>query len=113
MAASAGAFRAERRRFRRVASRPLSTELSHTSDKVQVLNISEQGVLLLATRALARGSRRRLRLVFDGTPIAADIVVNRSNRLGSSRAEARYHVAATFVEWLAGRDQLLEGLARR
>ena len=108
-----GAIGAERRRFRRVANDALPTELSHSSQKVQVLNISEQGVLLLANRGLALGSRGRLRLVFDGIPITADIVVKRSDRMGSYRAQARYHVAAMFVKWLAGRDQFMEGLAGR
>jgi hypothetical protein len=105
--------RGERRRFPRVASECLPAELSHSSRRVQVLDISEQGVLLLMNRGLPLGSRGRLRLTFDGIPVAADIVVTRSNRTSSRQEYRGYRVAAKFVEWRAGKDQLMEGLARR
>jgi hypothetical protein len=115
-----GALGGERRRFPRLVAvsesgeqAELPARLIYSARSVQVLDISETGFLLQADSGLALGTLARLRFPFDGTPIAADIIVKRSDRTASSRDKRRYRVAALVIEWRTGHDQLMKGLARR
>jgi hypothetical protein len=95
----------ERRRF---ARRPVdngSISLPSTLN-VQVLDISVTGVLLRSTRPVELGARGSLRLNFGGTPLTADIRVQRISESPNNPAE--YSIGAMFLGITPQHRQLIE-----
>jgi len=95
----------ERRRFpRRVADGQLA--VVPTLLDVQVLDISEAGVLLQSPQSLDVGTRGSLRLNLAGSVFAADVRVQRVS--APSDAASGVRMALTFVSIGPGHRELIE-----
>lgn len=100
----------ERRRSARIAVEGRIGKTLINAD-VQVLDISEGGVLLQTSQRVEPGARGCLRLNLWGTPFTADVEVRRVSRLMDGDREAGYGVGAVFLTIMPEHRQLIERFA--
>jgi hypothetical protein len=75
-----------------------------SSLSVQLLDITEAGVLLQASQPVDDGSEGRLSLNLDGVPLKASLHVE---RVAAAEQPPGYRVGATFVDLTSDQRQLI------
>ena len=78
---------------------------------VTVLDISISGILVESPNRVDPGSRGRLRLSLDGTPVSFDVQIERVSP--ESGAPAGYRIGARFIGLDVAQRHLLERFVTR
>jgi c-di-GMP-binding flagellar brake protein YcgR len=77
---------------------------------VQLLDISQTGVLILTSQYAKEGSRGRLRFNLGGQPFSADVEIR---RIVSGHGGAGYKIGARFVDLSEENRQIIVGFTTR
>src|SRR5262249_60560919 len=92
-----GALMEERRRSPRYPTGAGEFALLPVAASVQVLDISQAGVLLRSQQPVKVGTRGRLRLTVGGAPFTAEVEVRRGSQ-GPPEQREGYRVRQLFVD---------------
>jgi c-di-GMP-binding flagellar brake protein YcgR len=77
---------------------------------VQLLDISQTGVLILASQYAKEGSRGRLRFNLGGQPFSAEVEIR---RIVSGHGGVGYKIGARFVDLSEENRQIIVGFTNR
>jgi c-di-GMP-binding flagellar brake protein YcgR len=100
----------ERRRSPRYPARAAEHAILPVSLSVQLLDISQTGVMVQSSQQAKEGSRGRLRFDLAGQPFSVEVEIR---RVAAGRPGTGYSIGARFVDLSEEHRQIIEGFTHR